>query len=51
MIVEHLLDCLETKQPSILGAEQARHVLEIMLAAQTAAQEGRTVTLETTFSY
>jgi predicted dehydrogenase len=49
VLVEHLLDCLATKQPSVLGAEQARHVLEIMLAAQTAAQEGRTVTLETSF--
>src|SRR5215213_8067240 len=50
VIVEHLLECLETKQPSVLGAEQARHVLEIMLAAQTAAREGRTVTLATSFT-
>lgn len=49
VLVEHWLECLETKQPSVLGAEHARHVLEIMLAAQTAAREGRTVTLETTF--
>src|SRR4051812_8389856 len=37
VLVEHLLECLDTGQPSVLGAEQARHVLEIMLAAQTAA--------------
>jgi len=48
-LVEHLVECLATREPSVLGAEQARHVLEIMLAAQTAAREGRTITLETTF--
>ena len=51
ILVEHLLDCLATGQPPVLGAEHARHVLEIMLAAQTAAQEGRTITLETTFPF
>ena len=51
VLVEHLLDCLATGQPSPLGADHARHVLEIMLAAQTAALEGRTVTLETSFSW
>jgi predicted dehydrogenase len=50
VIVEHLLECLDGATP-LLGAEQARHVLEIMLAAQTAAETGQTVTLETTFPY
>jgi predicted dehydrogenase len=49
VMVEHLLDCLETGQPPVIGAEQARHVLEIMIAAQTAAREGQTITLETSF--
>jgi predicted dehydrogenase len=49
VLVEHLLECLETGRANALGAEHARHVLEIMLAAQVAAQEGRTVTLETSF--
>jgi hypothetical protein len=34
----------------VTGAERARHGLEIMLAAQTAAREGRTVGLTTSFS-
>jgi len=50
VLVEHLLECLAGQTP-LLGAEQARHVLEIMLAAETAAADGRTVTLETTFPY
>jgi predicted dehydrogenase len=49
VMVEHLLDCLATGKEPVIGAEQARHVLEIMIAAQTAAREGQTVTLETTF--
>jgi predicted dehydrogenase len=51
VMVEHLLDCLETGHEPLIGAEQARHVLEIMVAAQTAAREGQTVTLETTFPF
>ncbi len=51
VMVEHLLECLETGRQPIIGAEQARHVLEIMIAAQTAAREGQTVTLETSFPF
>jgi predicted dehydrogenase len=50
VIVEHLLECLAGETP-LLGAEQARHVLEIMLAAQQAARTGQTVDLTTSFPY
>jgi predicted dehydrogenase len=49
VLVEHLADCLDSGVASVAGADRARHVLEIMLAARTAAREGRTIDLETTF--
>jgi predicted dehydrogenase len=48
-LVEHLVDCLDEGRAPTTGAEHARHVLEIMLAAKTAAREGRSVELTTTF--
>jgi hypothetical protein len=33
-----------------IGVHKGRHVREIMLAVRTAAREGRTVTLTTSFS-
>ena len=48
-LVEHLADCLDAGTQPLPSAERARHVLEIMLAAQTAAATGRTVPLTTTF--
>jgi predicted dehydrogenase len=51
ILVEHLAECLATGTRPVTGADRARHVLEIMLAAQTAASEGRTVDLETTFEW
>jgi predicted dehydrogenase len=50
VLVDHLVDCLELGTRPVTGADRARHVLEIMLAAQTAAREGRTVELQTTFA-
>jgi predicted dehydrogenase len=50
ILVEHLAECLATGTPPATGPDRARHMLEIMLAAQTAAKEGRTVNLETTFA-
>ena len=50
ILVDHLADCLASGTAPETSADRARHVLEIMLAAQTAAQEGRTVNLETTFA-
>ncbi len=48
-LVEHLADCLDTGTQPRPSAARARHVLEIMLAARTAAATGRTVPLTTTF--
>lgn len=49
VLVDHLVDCLEHGVRPVTAADRARHTLEIMLAAQTAAREGRTVPLTTTF--
>ena len=43
----HLANCLAHGTRPLPSAERARHVLEIMLAARTAA-DGRTVPLTTT---
>jgi predicted dehydrogenase len=48
-LVEHLADCLEDGTRPLPSAARARHVLEIMLAAQIAAATGQTVPLTTTF--
>jgi len=48
--VEHLVDHLERGAPLLLTAEHARHVLEITLAVQRSAREGRAVELRTTFA-
>jgi predicted dehydrogenase len=47
----HLVDCIQRGQAPLLSAEHARHVLEIMLKAPEAAHEGRTIDLQTTFTY
>jgi predicted dehydrogenase len=47
--VAHLVDCvLENTQP-LNSATHSRHVLDIMLTALRAAQEGRALALQTTF--
>jgi predicted dehydrogenase len=50
VLVDHLVDCVRHGAAPVTGADRARHVLEIMLAAQVAAREGRTVELTTSFS-
>ncbi len=50
VLIDHLADCLSGDSRPITGVHKARHVLEIMLAARTAAHEGRTVSLTTTFT-
>jgi predicted dehydrogenase len=50
VLVDHLIDCLDLGLHPETGADRARHVLEIMLAAQTAAAQGVTVELTTTFA-
>jgi predicted dehydrogenase len=49
VLVDHLADCLDGNARPLTGVHRARHVLEIMLAAKTAADEGKTVELTTTF--
>jgi len=49
LLADHLVDCL-AGAPNALGADRARHVLEVMLAAMTSAREGMTVTLTTSFA-
>lgn len=49
VLIEHLLDCLETGAGPVASAEHARHTLEIMLAAAESAAKGCAVTLHTSF--
>ena len=50
MGVEHLIECiLDPRLPIITTGEHARHVIEIMTKAPLAAEQGRTIPLETTF--
>ena len=49
VLIDHLVDCVAGDARLVTGADRARHVLEIMLAAKTAAREGRTVELTTSF--
>jgi predicted dehydrogenase len=50
VLVDHLVDCISCGMRPVTGADRARHVLEIMLAAKSAAREGRTIELTTTFA-
>ena len=49
--VEHFLDHLSEGVPLLLTPEHARHVLEIVLAAQESASSGRAVNLRTGFNW
>jgi predicted dehydrogenase len=48
-LVDQLIDCLETGTRPEVEADRACHVLEIMLAATSAVQDGRVVELATAF--
>jgi predicted dehydrogenase len=48
-VIEHLVDCVRTREKPILSAEHARHTLEIMLAARESATSGRAIDLRTAF--
>jgi predicted dehydrogenase len=48
--LRHLVECLERGTPSLVTPEHAYHVLEVMVRAQTAAREGRTLEVTSTFS-
>jgi predicted dehydrogenase len=49
VLVEHLADCLRDGTKPVASGEHARHVLEIMLAAERSSTEGIAVDLSTTF--
>jgi len=49
ILVEHLADCLRDGTQPVLSGRHARHVLEIMVAAQKSGLEGIAVDLGTTF--
>ncbi|MBI3413860.1 MAG: Gfo/Idh/MocA family oxidoreductase [Verrucomicrobia bacterium] len=48
--LRHLVECVHARQRPLVTPEHALHVLEIMLKAQQAGREGRTLELETTFT-
>jgi predicted dehydrogenase len=47
--LRHMVDCIRTGERPSVTPEHAYHVLEIMLAAQTAGRTGQAQTLESTF--
>jgi predicted dehydrogenase len=49
VLIEHLADCIRDGVQPIASGRHARHVLELMLAAETSAREGRHVDVATTF--
>jgi len=50
LLVEHLLDCLDSGTIPVTSADRARHVLEIMPAPHTSARVARVAELTTTFA-
>jgi predicted dehydrogenase len=49
VLIEHLADCVRDGVQPIASGRHARHVLEVMLAAQQSAREGRLIDVTTTF--
>jgi predicted dehydrogenase len=48
-LIEHLADCIRDGVQPIASGRHARHVLELMLAAEQSAREGRVIDVVTTF--
>jgi len=48
-LIEHLADCIRDGAQPVASGRHARHVLEVMLAAQQSAREGRVIDVVTTF--
>ena len=48
-LIEHLADCLRDGRQPVASGRHARHVLEVMLAAERSATEGRLVDVSSTF--
>jgi predicted dehydrogenase len=49
VLIEHLADCIRDHAQPIASGRHARHVLELMLAAQQSAREGRAIDVVTDF--
>jgi predicted dehydrogenase len=49
-LIEHLADCLRDGRPPVASGRHARHVLEVMLAAERSATEGRVIEVASTFA-
>lgn len=48
--LRHAVSCIRTGTKPVVSSEHARHVLEIMLAAQQSGREGRAVEMRSQFS-
>ena len=48
-LIEHLADCIRDGVLPVASGRHARHVLEVMLAAQQSAREGRVIEVSSTF--
>jgi predicted dehydrogenase len=48
-LIEHLADCIRDGQQPVASGHHARHVLEVMLAAERSAAEGRVIDVASTF--
>jgi predicted dehydrogenase len=48
-LIEHLADCIRDGVQPVASGRHARHVLELMLAAQQSAREGRVIDVVTTY--
>jgi predicted dehydrogenase len=48
-LIEHLADCIRDGVQPVASGRHARHVLEVMLAAQRSAREGRVIDVVSTF--
>jgi predicted dehydrogenase len=48
--LNHLIDCIQAGTQPLVTLSHSHHVLEIMLKAQQAGREGRTLSLESTFT-
>ena len=47
--LSHVVDCVQNGREPLVTLEHARHVLEVMLAAQQSAREGRRIEVRTGF--
>jgi predicted dehydrogenase len=48
-LIEHLADCIRDDRLPVASGHHARHVLEIMLAAERSVVEGRVIHVASTF--